>query len=148
MKRKYIYEISCNRIGQYHYERYPIIYENNDVIYFKRAGVKTLGLCYKESIKVSLYDIDRPLNKYEHIYLYNEPTVTTKENLEKFIYDSFIENRYRYIDRTIEKCNNTIRKAEEEKAYLDGLKNDERKMSEFMKNYEFYDSIMDIKQID
>lgn len=72
-KQKYIYTAYISSDGILHVEKFPVIYINKTLVYYKRPGIDTLGC---KSIK-DVYDSFKslPYEKINTLYYYSYQTV-------------------------------------------------------------------------
>lgn len=72
-KQKYIYTAYVSSDGILHVEKFPVIYINKTLVYYKRPGIDTLGC---KSIK-DVYDSfeSLPYEKINTLYYYSYQTV-------------------------------------------------------------------------
>lgn len=104
-KCKYIYRICISETGEYHYEKYTIVYSNAAYVYFKVPGCDRLWEVDIHSIHDSLQDITERcrFSPFMTIYLWNDEGIS-KESFGVFVKKLEIEHVKNEITRTENRC--------------------------------------------
>lgn len=104
-KHKYIYRIYVSKTGEYHYEKYTIIYSNASYVYFKIHGYDRLCEVDIHRIHDSLQDITErcKFSPFMTIYLWNDEGIS-KESFGVFVKKLEIEYVKNEIIRTEARC--------------------------------------------
>lgn len=104
-KCKYIYRIYISKTGEYHYEKYTIVYSNAAYVYFKVPGDDRLCKISTYRIHNSLQDITErcKFSPFMTIYLWSDEGIS-KESFGVFVKKLEIEHVKNEITRTENRC--------------------------------------------
>lgn len=111
-KMKYVYRIYCNAKNEVHLEKYPVIYANEDFVYYKQNGNARLSCIHRQFVHT---DYPNYITKYlDSIFWVSDEKITNIYEYCKSEMDKLITNSK--IDSLRKRCEYTKNEYEKAKA--------------------------------